>query len=213
MQNKHIKSTVLAVALMASTGAMAGGFVTNTNHNAAFGRNLSQEAMIDVVGTYANPAGVAWNPFLSHDFLWSLEESACAIRKTGWHAQHLVLDGPDGRPIGILPAYLKSHSMGEYVFDHGWAEAFERAGTYSDAEAQAKETRYMQAEYKREQQNWDEAIAIFTELGNYKDSTTVQINETLWQKALALEAAGEQEAANELFKSLGRYQNAYERVK
>jgi predicted N-acyltransferase len=76
----------------------------------------------------ANPAGVAWNPFLSHDFLWSLEESACAIRKTGWHAQHLVLDGPDGRPIGILPAYLKSHSMGEYVFDHGWAEAFERAG-------------------------------------------------------------------------------------
>ena len=60
MQNKHIKSTVLAVALMASTGAMAGGFVTNTNHNAAFGRNLSQEAMIDVVGTYANPAGVAF---------------------------------------------------------------------------------------------------------------------------------------------------------
>ena len=92
-------------------------------------------------------------------------------------------------------------------------EAFERAGTYSDAEVQAKETRYMQAEYKREQQNWDEAIAIFTELGDYRDSTTVQINETLWQKALALEAAGEQEAANELFKSLGRYRNAYERVK
>ena len=68
------------------------------------------------------------NPFLSHDFLWSLEESGAATRKTGWLGQHLVLDGPDGRPAAILPAYLKSHSMGEYVFDHGWADAFERAG-------------------------------------------------------------------------------------
>ena len=49
-------------------------------------------------------------------------------RKTGWLGQHLVLDGADGRPAAILPAYLKSHSMGEYVFDHGWADAFERAG-------------------------------------------------------------------------------------
>ena len=72
--------------------------------------------------------GIEYNPFLSHDFLWSLEESGAATRKTGWLGQHLVLDGPDGRPAAILPAYLKSHSMGEYVFDHGWADAFERAG-------------------------------------------------------------------------------------
>ncbi len=71
---------------------------------------------------------VEYNPFLSHDFLWSLEESGSATRKTGWLGQHLVLDGPDGRPAAILPAYLKSHSMGEYVFDHGWADAYERAG-------------------------------------------------------------------------------------
>jgi predicted N-acyltransferase len=84
----------------------------------------------------ANPppgdAGEDWeteyNPFLSHDFLWSLEESGSATRKTGWLGQHLVLDGPDGRPAAIMPAYLKSHSMGEYVFDHSWAEAYERAG-------------------------------------------------------------------------------------
>ena len=88
----------------------------------------------------ANPARVAttgeapadweteYNPFLSHDFLWALEESGSATRKTGWLGQHLVLDGPDGRPAAIMPAYLKSHSMGEYVFDHAWAEAFERAG-------------------------------------------------------------------------------------
>ena len=76
----------------------------------------------------ANPAGAAYNPFLSHDFLWSLEESGAATRKTGWLGQHLVLDGADGRPAAIMPCYLKSHSMGEYVFDHGWAEAYERAG-------------------------------------------------------------------------------------
>jgi predicted N-acyltransferase len=76
----------------------------------------------------ANPPGASRNPFMSHDFLWSLEESGCATRKTGWHGEHLVLDGPDGKPAAILPCYLKSHSMGEYVFDHGWADAYERAG-------------------------------------------------------------------------------------
>jgi predicted N-acyltransferase len=76
----------------------------------------------------ANPAGLPFNPFLSHDFLWSLEESGSATRKTGWLGQHLVLDGDDGRPAAIMPCYLKSHSMGEYVFDHGWADAYERAG-------------------------------------------------------------------------------------
>jgi predicted N-acyltransferase len=76
----------------------------------------------------ANPPGLSWNPFLSHDFLWSLEESGAATRKTGWLAQHLVLDDPAGQPVAIMPCYLKSHSMGEYVFDHGWADAYERAG-------------------------------------------------------------------------------------
>jgi predicted N-acyltransferase len=76
----------------------------------------------------ANPVDAAYNPFLSHDFLWSLEESGSATRKTGWLAQHIVLDGDDDRPVAIMPCYLKSHSMGEYVFDHGWADAFERAG-------------------------------------------------------------------------------------
>lgn len=80
----------------------------------------------------AADASAAWeteyNPFLSYDFLSALEESGSATRKTGWLGQHLVLDGPDGRPAAIMPAYLKSHSMGEYVFDHAWAEAFERAG-------------------------------------------------------------------------------------
>ena len=54
--------------------------------------------------------------------------SGAATRKTGWLGQHLVLNDNAGRPAAILPCYLKSHSMGEYVFDHGWADAFERAG-------------------------------------------------------------------------------------
>ena len=70
----------------------------------------------------------SYNPFLSHAFLSSLEESGCVTRQTGWLPQHLALEAPDGRLIGAVPCYLKSHSQGEYVFDHGWADAFERAG-------------------------------------------------------------------------------------
>ncbi len=68
------------------------------------------------------------NPFVSHAFLSALEESGSACADTGWLPQHLVLEDEDGRIIGVCPAYLKSHSQGEYVFDHGWAEAFHRAG-------------------------------------------------------------------------------------
>jgi predicted N-acyltransferase len=68
-----------------------------------------------------------YNPFLSYDFLLALEESGSATARTGWRQQHLVLDG-DGAARGAMPLYLKSHSMGEYVFDQGWAEAYQRAG-------------------------------------------------------------------------------------
>ena len=90
--------------------------------------------------------------------------------------------------------------------------AFEHAGTYSDAETQVKETKYMQAFDKREQHNWDAAIEIFTALGDYKDSTTVQINETNYQRADALEKEGKQEEAYKLFISLGRYGDAFVRA-
>ncbi|MCD1264675.1 GNAT family N-acetyltransferase [Shinella sumterensis] len=73
-------------------------------------------------------AQTPYNPFISHAFLSSLEESGCAVAETGWLGQHLLLEGDDGALLGALPAYLKNHSQGEYVFDHGWADAFERAG-------------------------------------------------------------------------------------
>ena len=68
------------------------------------------------------------DPFLSHAFLASLELSGSATAETGWRPLPVAIDGPDGRPAAVMPAYLKSHSLGEYVFDHGWADAFERAG-------------------------------------------------------------------------------------
>ncbi len=68
------------------------------------------------------------NPFVAHAFYAALEQSGSACARTGWQPAHIVVDDDDGVPAGILPAYLKSHSQGEYVFDHGWADAWERAG-------------------------------------------------------------------------------------
>jgi predicted N-acyltransferase len=68
------------------------------------------------------------NPFVSHAFLAALEESGSANSKTGWLPQHVIMESDDRRIIGVVPAYVKSHSYGEYVFDHGWAQAIERAG-------------------------------------------------------------------------------------
>jgi len=68
------------------------------------------------------------NPFVSHAFLDALEESNSACAETGWLPQHLALEDGNGNLLGAAPMYLKSHSYGEYVFDHGWAEAYERAG-------------------------------------------------------------------------------------
>ncbi len=68
------------------------------------------------------------NPFLDHAFFMALEESGCATGRTGWQPQHILLSDENDQPLGLMPLFLKSHSMGEYVFDHGWADALERAG-------------------------------------------------------------------------------------
>ncbi|MCW5720572.1 MAG: N-acetyltransferase [Devosia sp.] len=72
--------------------------------------------------------GVPDNPFLDHGFFLALEESGCATGRTGWQPQHIIIADETGTALGLLPLFLKSHSMGEYVFDHGWANALERAG-------------------------------------------------------------------------------------
>src|SRR5687767_14415029 len=68
------------------------------------------------------------NPFVSHAFLSALEASGSVGARTGWQPQHLVAQDPGGSLLGAMPMYLKSHSYGEYVFDHAWAHAYERAG-------------------------------------------------------------------------------------
>ncbi|HEX7791010.1 MAG TPA: GNAT family N-acetyltransferase [Afipia sp.] len=74
----------------------------------------------------ANSDGV-YNPFVSHAFFTALEASGSAIARTGWAPRHLVARIA-GQAVGVVPCYLKNHSQGEYVFDHGWADAYERAG-------------------------------------------------------------------------------------
>jgi predicted N-acyltransferase len=70
----------------------------------------------------------AANPFVCFDFLDSLEKSNCAVERTGWGPRHIsALDDKD-RICAVMPLYLKSHSQGEYIFDHSWADAYERAG-------------------------------------------------------------------------------------
>jgi len=95
------------------------------------GENLT----VRVVEKLAEIPAAAWdacagadNPFLSHGFLEALEASGSATAETGWLPQHLALEDSAGRLLGAVPMYLKSHSYGEYVFDHGWASALERAG-------------------------------------------------------------------------------------
>ncbi|NBC21127.1 MAG: GNAT family N-acetyltransferase [Alphaproteobacteria bacterium] len=76
----------------------------------------------------ANPEGARYDPFLSWDFLEALERSGAAAPETGWSPLHLTVEGPGGELRAAMPLYAKTHSYGEFVFDHAWADAFERAG-------------------------------------------------------------------------------------
>lgn len=70
----------------------------------------------------------AYNPFISHEFLLALEESGSATMETGWAPAHLTVTDDSDVLLGVMPAYVKSHSQGEYVFDYAFADALERAG-------------------------------------------------------------------------------------
>jgi uncharacterized protein len=81
----------------------------------------------------ANPAEKSdedfnYNPFISHEFLSALEDSRSVGPRTGWQPHHVLAKLTDGTLVAAAPCYAKSHSRGEYVFDGGWAEAYERAG-------------------------------------------------------------------------------------
>jgi predicted N-acyltransferase len=90
--------------------------------------SISPTSWGGLAGASKGHAGTAYNPFVSHAYLSALEESGSATAETGWLGQHLLMEDADGFLRGALACYVKSHSQGEYVFDHGWADAFERAG-------------------------------------------------------------------------------------
>jgi predicted N-acyltransferase len=99
---------------------------------------MSSEDIIARVGDgVASFAAEEWdrcagtdNPFLSHAFLSALEESGSATAQTGWQSVPVAIDADDGSLAGVMPAYVKSHSQGEYVFDHAWANAYTRVGRH-----------------------------------------------------------------------------------
>ena len=68
------------------------------------------------------------NPFVSHAFLTALEDSGSVGPGTGWDPAPIVIEDARGTLLAAMPAWLKSHSQGEYVFDHAWADAWHRAG-------------------------------------------------------------------------------------
>ena len=95
---------------------------------------MRAEARLRLEGAVGAVPAAEWdahagdNPFISHAFLSALEDSGSVGEGTGWQPLPLILEGAGGHTAGVLPAYAKSHSQGEYVFDHAWADAWERAG-------------------------------------------------------------------------------------
>lgn len=96
--------------------------------------DLESEFVAKIASSIAKLNGTAWDrlayshPFTSHAFLSALEDSGSVGEGSGWTPAPILVEDESGHLVAAAPSYLKTHSQGEYVFDHGWAEAFERAG-------------------------------------------------------------------------------------
>src|SRR3954452_22638804 len=96
--------------------------------NPVVGRDQGNGADLAPREAQENKLETEYNPFISYDFLSSLELSQSVRTRGGWQPLHLLAEDSNGTLVGAVPCYAKTHSQGEYVFDHGWAEAYERAG-------------------------------------------------------------------------------------
>jgi predicted N-acyltransferase len=96
--------------------------------NPVVGRDQGNGADLAPREAQENTLETEYNPFISYDFLSSLELSQSVRTRGGWQPLHLLAEDSNGTLVGAVPCYAKTHSQGEYVFDHGWAEAYERAG-------------------------------------------------------------------------------------
>jgi predicted N-acyltransferase len=102
--------------------------VSSDTLTASFHASAEEIDAADWNGLLPSTNGKPDNPFLDHSFFVALERSGSATKRTGWQPRHLLLRDDHGAAVGLMPLYEKSHSQGEYVFDHGWAEAFQQAG-------------------------------------------------------------------------------------
>ncbi|WP_407174951.1 GNAT family N-acetyltransferase [Bradyrhizobium sp. STM 3562] len=118
--------TLEAVPSVADVSAEAWDACANPQVPSNRGRGLAPGLDGSAAGSCMETKA-SYNPFVSHAFFSALEASGSATVRTGWAARHLLAK-IDGTVAGIVPCYLKSHSQGEYVFDRGWADAYERAG-------------------------------------------------------------------------------------
>jgi predicted N-acyltransferase len=106
----------------------------NPRHGEAGGAGAASldQVRLDTCATSLAPEVLSlrdtYNPFISHAFLSSIEASGSVRGRTGWGPMHLLAEDDSGQLLGAVPCYAKTHSQGEYVFDHGWADAYERAG-------------------------------------------------------------------------------------
>jgi uncharacterized protein len=119
--------TLEAVPSVAEVSAEEWDACANPRAKSGQSNGLDGSASIGALASSCATTKPAYNPFVSHAFFAALEASGSAAPRTGWGPRHLLAK-IDGKIAGIVPCYLKSHSQGEYVFDRGWADAYERAG-------------------------------------------------------------------------------------
>jgi uncharacterized protein len=96
---------------------------------------VSQKYTIEFLDSITQVPADDWNklvhseyPFLQHEFIYALEKSGCASASSGWKPKHLLLKNDAGKILALMPLYLKNNSMGEYVFDWSWADAYYQHG-------------------------------------------------------------------------------------
>jgi hypothetical protein len=139
----------------------------------------------------ANPPGAPYDPFISWDFLQALEATGCVSARAGWAPRHLVATR-DGQLIAALPLYLKSHSYGEYVFDHSWADALHRAGGryYPKLQSAAPFTPVTGRRLLGDPAAWPALIAALPQLAKAERASSAHITFLTQTQAEACEEAG-----------------------
>src|SRR6201997_5095080 len=119
--------TLEAVPSVAEVSAEEWDACANPRAKSGQSNGLDGSASTAALASSCATTKPAYNPFVSHAFFSALETSGSAAPRTGWGPRHLIAK-IDDKIAGIVPCYVKSHSQGEYVFDRGWADAYERAG-------------------------------------------------------------------------------------